>query len=464
MFKRSLSFLMCCCVFLACFSFPVSASSGLPDYTITGDEWDNAWPVIGNVNTNVCLTPGSDESQINFAWHCSLDSDIPTVIVSKSAGMNNAKSFTGVSMPADEGYKTNRVTATGLEPDSVYYYTYGNGDKTFGPYIFRTLATSSFKFLYVNDMHAGYNAADDTVSKNKAFKIHNTVNTALKANPDISFMIAGGDQTDSGQTPAEWNGLLASPIFRSLPIAFAIGNHDKKGVTQKFYVNNPNEFNALLPSPVGKSNWFRYGDVLFLMFDSTNGNAMDHIRFAKQAINKNLDAKWRIGILHNDMNGPSFGFLDLDNNLIRIIYTTIFDRAGLDVVLTGHSHIYGRSHHLQGGKIVDWGFGNRITDPDGTVYISMSAVNNVAGQTLPWQNVWTAKRCRDDITTYSTVAFTADSLQFKAFYDTGEQCDEYTITKTQDNSEPFKEPKGIDLYSIVKLGGFIYTLIDMFNK
>ena len=151
MFKRIISFVMCCCVIISCFSFFVSASSGLPDFTITGDEWNNAWPMIGNVNTNVCLTPGSDDSQLNFAWHCNLDDEVPIVKVSKSAGMDNAQSFTGAGTPADDGYSTSRVTATGLEPNTVYYYTYGNGSRIFGPYVYRTLASSSFKFWYVND-------------------------------------------------------------------------------------------------------------------------------------------------------------------------------------------------------------------------------------------------------------------------------------------------------------------------
>ncbi len=467
MLKRPIALLFCFILFFTCLIYPASAAPGnpaLPDFFIPQQRWNDDWQEFGNINTNACLTPGSDATQLNFAWHSNLADGIPTVKISKNSNMSSAIVFTGTTTPADGGFLTSRVTATGMTPLTGYYYTYGNGNKVFGPFVYRTLTADSFKFLYINDMHAGYNPENEAVARDKSYKIHATIDTALKANPDISFMVAGGDQTDSGQMPEEWNGLLASPIFKSLPTAFAIGNHDKKGVTQKYYINNPNEYSALLPSPVGKENWFRYGDVLFLLFDSTNGSAADHLNFAKDAINQNLDAKWRIGVIHNDINSPGFGFLDFDNNLIRIIFTTIFDRAGLDVVLNAHSHIYGRSHHLESGRIVDWAFKKQNTDPEGTVYISMSAVNNVAGQTLPWQNIWTAKRCRDDITTYSTFEVNEDSLDFKAFYVTGQQCDEYTITKTVNDSAPFKEVKGIDLYGIVKLGGFLYTVIDMMNK
>lgn len=455
----ALAFLLVCCLV-----FGSGASGVLPDFTISPEAWNAGWAENGNLNTNACLTPGSDATQLNFAWHSAPEAGTPQVRLSRSPDMSGAVIFTGTAAPADNGFVTCRVTATGIEPGSVYYYTYGTGSLVYGPYLYRTPAADSLTFLYVNDLHAGFDPADDTVARDKAYKIHSVFAEALKENPDAAFIVAGGDQTDSGQRAEEWNSLLSSPVLRSMPVAYAIGNHDKKGVMQKYYLNNPNEFDARLPSPVGKTNWFRYGDVLFLLFDSTNANAMDHIRFAEEAVNQNLDAKWRIGVLHNDMNGPSFGFLDLDNNLIRLVHTTIFDRADLDLVLIGHSHIYGRSHFLKGGRIADFAFGTGIKDPDGTSYISMSAVNNVASSTLPWQNIWTAKRCRDDITTYSVFTAQGDTLDFKAYYAGGEQCDSFTITKTSPGGQPFVKPAGIDFYSIVKLGGLIYALVDAANR
>lgn len=455
----ALALLLACCL-----AFGSAASGILPDFTLTREAWNAGWAENGNVNTNACLTPGSDETRLNFAWHSAPEAGTPQVRLSRSPDMAGAVIFTGTSAPADNGFVTCRVTATGIEPGGVYYYAYGAGRRLYGPFVYRSPAPGPLTFLYVNDLHAGFDPADDTVGRDKAYKIHSVFAEAVGKNPDAAFIVAGGDQTDSGQRAEEWNALLATPVLRSMPIAFAIGNHDKKGVMQKYYLNNPNEFDAALPSPVGKTYWFRYGDVLFLMFDSTNANATDHIRFAEEAVNRNLDAKWRIGVLHNDMNGPSFGFLDLDNNLIRTVYTTIFDRADLDVVLIGHSHIYGRSHFLKGNRIVGSGFGTGAKDPDGTAYISMSAVNNVASATLPWQNVWTAKRCRDDITTYSVFRIAGDTLDFKAFYAGGGQCDRFQITKTDPGGRPFVKPAGIDFYKIVQFGGLIYALVDAANR
>lgn len=454
MCKRVSSFVICCAMVLCVLCMPASARGGLPDFSMTRDEWAAAWPDIGN--TNVCLTPGGDETQINFAWHCGADDGEPVVAMSRFADMRDARRFFGVSGPADEGFNTSRVTATGLEPNTVYYYTYGNGLVRFGPFVFRTTDPARFKFLYFNDAHQGYDANNPDYAMNTSYKIHSVLNTAVTENPDIGFMLSGGDTVRSGYVPGEWNALLASPVFRSLPIAFAIGNHDKTGDMMRHYVNNPNAFDFFLPSATGTNYWFRYGNALFLVFDSTNGNAAEHIRFAKEAVVQNLDAKWRIGMLHHDIYTPAYPLI----LPAHVVFTPIADMAGLDILLRGHSHIYGRSHFMRGGRIATPAFGTSATDPQGTMYISMNALQNEEVSAVRIKNIWTAKRVYSIAAVYSTFEVQEDALVYKAFSPVGELRDEYTIHKTLNDPKPFEEPTGPSLYSAVKLIGFIYALFD----
>ena len=456
MLKRITASVCCLCLFFSCFTTFASALNGLPDFTVSQDDWNANWNETGNVNTNVCLTPGSDATMLNFAWHCALDAGTPAVKLSKSADMSNPAVFNGTTTPADEGYRTCRVTATGIETNTVYYYTYGTDDLIYGPFVTRTLGTDSFKFLYVNDMHQGYDANNIAYGRDTSYNIHTRFNTALTKNPDISFILSGGDTVRSGYVPGEWNALLASPVFRSVPVAFAIGNHDKIGDMMKNYINNPNAFDAALPSETGTDYWFRYGSALFLVFDSTNGNAAEHIRFAKEAVNKNLDAKWRIGMLHHDIYTPAYPIM----LPAHVEFTPIADMASLDVMLRGHSHIYGRSHHMEKGMIVKLAFNKENTNPKGTVYISMNAFQNETVSDFKFQNIWTAKRVYDTAATYSTFEVNGDKLIFKAFSPAGELKDEYTIIKTVTQTEKFKELGLLNLYSVVKLIGYIYALFD----
>ena len=456
MFKRIFALFCCLSMLFSCFSASASALVGLPDFSVSQDDWNSNWNETGNVNTNVCLTPGSNETELNFAWHAELNAVNPTVNMSSSSAMNNPAVFTGDTLPADEGYVTCRVTATGLQPNTVYYYTYGTGSLVYGPYVYRTLNTDNFKFLYFNDMHQGFDSNNVAYGRDTSYKIHKVLNTALTENPDISFMLSGGDQIRSGYIPGEWNALLASPVFRSIPVAFAIGNHDNSGDMMKNYINNPNAFNAALPSAAGTDYWFRYGDALFLVFDSNNGYVAEHIRFAKDAVNKNLDAKWRIGMLHHDIYTPAYPI----KLPAHFEFTPIADMAGLDVMLRGHSHIYGRSHFMDGGKIVDRTLSKSITNPKGTTYISMNAFQNEQVSTFPFENTWTAKRLYGTAAVYSTFEISEDKLVLKAFSPTGRLRDDFTIIKTETGSEPFDEPAGFTFYSIVKLIGFIYAVFD----
>lgn len=456
MLKRTTASICCICLFFSCFTTSASALNGLPDFTVSQEDWNANWNETGNVNTNVCLSPGSNETELNFAWHAGLNETNPAVKMSKNADMSNATVFTGFLTTADEGYNTCRVTAGGIDPNTVYYYTYGTGNLVFGPFVYRTLDPEHFKFLYGNDIHQGYDSNNIAYGRDTSYKIHQVLNTALTKNPDISFMLSGGDTVRSGYVPGEWNALLASPVFRSLPVAFAVGNHDKTGNMMRNYINNPNEFNFFLPSETGKDYWFRYGSALFIVFDSTNGNAAEHIRFAKDAVNKNLDAKWRIGMLHHDIYTPAYPLI----LPAHVVFTPIADMAGLDVFLRGHSHIYGRSHFMQGGRIASPAYGQSISDPKGTTYISMNAFQNEEVSTFPFKNIWTIKRVYGSAAVYSTFDVSDDKLIYKAFSPAGELRDEYTIIKTAMTSKPFNEPAKISLYSIVKLIGFIFAVFD----
>ena len=456
MLKRTITLFSCLCILVSCLTLSSYAVGSLPDFSVSEENWNANWDATGNVNTNVCLTPGSNETELNFAWHAALNSGVPAVIISNSLTMSKPVVFKGISTPADEGYVTCRITVTGLLPDTVYYYTYGTDSLVYGPYLYRTLSASSFKFMFFSDIHQGFDANNVAYGRYTSFQITNTLSTALAKNPDVSFMLSGGDQIRSGYVPGEWNALLASPVFRSVPVAFAIGNHDKSGDMIKNYTNNPNEFDALLPSPAGKDYWFRYGNALFLVFDSTNGNATEHIKFAKDAVNKNLDAKWRIGMLHHDLYTPMYPLI----LPVQVEFTPIIDMAGIDVLLRGHSHIFGRSHFMKDGLITDLGLNKEITNPKGTVYISMNAFLNESASDVKWKNIWTAKRVYDSAVVYSTFEVSGDKLVYKAFSPAGELKDEYTIIKTDSAPKPFDEPKGINLYSVVELIGFIYAIFD----
>ncbi|OQA67058.1 MAG: hypothetical protein BWY37_01280 [Firmicutes bacterium ADurb.Bin262] len=89
----ALALLLACCL-----AFGSAASGVLPDFTLTREAWNAGWAENGNLSTNACLTPGSDETQLNFAWHSAPEAGTPQVRLSRSPDMAGAVIFTGRSV------------------------------------------------------------------------------------------------------------------------------------------------------------------------------------------------------------------------------------------------------------------------------------------------------------------------------------------------------------------------------
>ena len=81
--------------------------------------------------------------------------------------------------------------------------------------------------------------------------------------------------------------------------------------------------------------------------DACSASAADHMAMAKEAVEKNPDAKWRIGVMHQALFGPAFCAFSAETQiLLNAVFTPIFDTFDVDLVLTGHSHIQGRSNFV----------------------------------------------------------------------------------------------------------------------
>ena len=105
----------------------------------------------------------------------------------------------------------------------------------------------------------------------------------------------------------------------------------------------------------------------------------------------------------------------------------------------------GYDHHLD--RFERWlpGWLDSITDPEGTMYISMNALQNETVSDFRFQNLWTAKRVYGTAAVYSTFEVSADRLVFKAFSPAGKLRDSFTVIKTKTQAKPFEEPGGPDL-------------------
>lgn len=431
---------------------------------LTQEEWQERYESLKDSNTLPLLCVGADETQLNITWHADENSAYPEVKLSKNADMSGAVIFNGETVSAENDYQlVCRVTMTGIEENTTYFYQYHGEDGWSKAIKYESKAFDSYKMLVVGDIQIGGQTTDDSEEQSRVGYVWQSVlDEALTKNPDISFLLSPGDNTSTGKNADEWQTLMMPTYVPSLPMALAIGNHDKKGFTYNYYTNMPNEYFGKHFEGLDRDFWFRYGDVLYLVFDATSGSAIDHRAMAAEAVAANPDAKWRVATMHQALYGAGYSMLDPETTImLNAVFQPIFDMYDVDLVLTGHSHLQGRSKFIDNGLIVGAAkSGETYTNPKGRVYLNSNAFCDQGGAQDTLFSAYTFKE--GDVTTYTTLEFEGDSMAIKTFRgDNSALLDSLTIVKT-------KERKTSDLgiflkripYAIVEFLGLVYMKID----
>ena len=119
--KRIFSGGMAVIMLVTCLIFSVSASGS---NVLSQTDWNAYWQTVAGDNTMSVLTPGSDISCLNVSWHSDSSAITGVVRISKSRDMHEFKEFTGTSITDSyTGQRVYQVTVSGLEENTVYYYT-----------------------------------------------------------------------------------------------------------------------------------------------------------------------------------------------------------------------------------------------------------------------------------------------------------------------------------------------------
>lgn len=333
------------------------------------DSWLNEWSTISTDWTQVALTPGTDETQMNFSWY-SVEGKAVRFKYGTTEACENIATIS--QSGAQTGYKSNKVTLKNLEPDTTYFYKVDDKDVE----TFTTKDSKSFSFIFVGDPQIGSSnsqkakkpedIAKDTFKKaqydsvaNDSFNWANTLNqAAVKTNNNASFVLSAGDQIqtnakkvkDNTISEIEYAGYLSPEILKSLPVATTVGNHDADNANYLYHFNVPNLSTLGANEYVGGDYSFTYGDALFIMLNTQDTNSAEHGQFIKETVEANPDAKWKVVALHQDIYGSAEHSNEPEIVNLRYALVPYFEQYDVDVVLTGHDHAYSRSQLLKGGS------------------------------------------------------------------------------------------------------------------
>lgn len=332
------------------------------------EAWQSQWSSISTDWTQVSITPGEDETKMNFAWYSKEGEQVSFKYGATEACENSAEVL---QSDAQEGYKSNKVTLSDLEANTTYYYKVDDKETE----SFTTQNSSSFSFIFVGDPQIGssneekakkpedivkdsFKTAQYESVESDSFNWANTLNQAFaKSGNTASFVISAGDQIqtnakkvkDNTVSEIEYSGYLSPEILKSLPVATTVGNHDADNSNYLYHFNIPNMSTLGANDYVGGDYSFTYGDALFIMLNTQDTNSAEHGQFIKETVEANPDAKWKIVTLHQDIYGSAEHSNEPEIVNLRYALVPYFEEYGIDVVLTGHDHAYSRSQLLNGG-------------------------------------------------------------------------------------------------------------------
>lgn len=464
-------------------------------------QWKTDWETIKDDYEQVSLTPGADETELNFAWY-SHEEETPKVRISKTKnGLKSAKEHKGTQEAtninysetlkeslSDGTYMANKVTVTGIKENSRYYYqVYQNGAWQ-DVETYRANDFDNYSVLYVADPQigacSGQTGADGKLSgelaaRNDAYNWNEILNETAEQHEDLSFMISAGDQVNTAGNEYEYAGYLYPEAMDSLPSSNIIGNHDSGNKNYSWHFNNPNSFNTDGSqsaytdghTTAGSDYYFTYGDVLYISIDTNNYNCATHENVIKKAVDENKDCKWRVVIFHQDIYGSGADHSDSDGMVLRTQLTPLMDEYDIDVVLQGHDHTYSRSYQLtsDGKEHKEYNNsnyrgdedyqkenlcynltstaedGNTLTNPEGTVYFEQnSATGSKFYELIAEQQNFIAERSQTWTPTYSVMNVNDNRLSITTYdASTGEQLENsstYTIIKEEKTpTAPAKE-------------------------
>ncbi len=406
--KKALTGFLVVALTLGTATSALAATVHYNDSSVTGgsEAWNAYvanWESLSADFTQVSLTPGADETELNFAWYSKDDGKTATPVVHFGTDKANLKTFTGTSGKVDTDltdgvqYVYNHVTVTGLKENTSYWYTVEKNGVQTELAAYATKSFSTVKMLYVGDPQVGASkgqpqngeklvntaGAANTAARNDGFAWDRTLKLATEQNPDLSFIISAGDQVNKTGKPKEeeYAAYLAPEALKSLPVATTIGNHDSLNPDYMYHFHNPNATENGL-TEAGGDYYYSYGEGLFIVINTNNYNVAEHEKTVKEAVASDPDATWRVLTFHQDIYGTGLDHSDTDGMILRTQLTPIIDENDIDVVLQGHDHTYSRSKLLYGDGQTHSGYEFRL-NAEGTDYDWDHAYDVAADKAIP---------------------------------------------------------------------------------
>ncbi len=295
-----------------------------------------------------------------------------------NGSFDGAKTYTG-SVTKYRGQYCHQVAVTDLAPGTAYTYRVGDAAKNLWSEACSFVTDDmdgSFSFITIADVQA---SSDENFAHAAL-----TLKAAVDTLPEAEFTVNLGDYVNDN-TNDEWDWYFDNFAFGNnrlthVPVA---GNHDGNITNKLNTFNFRNTFcldRSDNESLEGVYYSFDYGNAHFAVLNTNDMYPMSQAQ-KNWLVNDmtNSDATWKIILMHRSLYSAGKNINKPDTIVMRDVLLPLIDKLDIDLVLSGHDHMYMRTAQVYGDKrvenvttVTETFRGEQTTfavDPEGTVYI-----------------------------------------------------------------------------------------------
>jgi len=408
------------------------------DATARGsDVFGSAQPTPDHVHMS---WPSAPESSFAVNWHTDNDTLASTLLYGTNQAAVEAADAADADVTAQNGhYLTippgglggggqttfHEVHLCGLTPDTTYYYKVGGPGHWSQVFDVATAPTKGtrapFAFAVSGDSRSNQEDA-------LAIGEHHMLDHG------VDFQVFTGDAVSVGSYQPEWNDFFSATdgsfnvqdLLATTPMMAVNGNHENLATNYFAQFAYPQDVSTGEGGQGEEWYSFDYANAHFIMLNDTvvssrtiAGNEANWLRADLEAASTDPDIDWIFASHHRPIY--TCGSSHAPAGDVRDAWQPLFDEFQVDVVLTGHNHVYHRSRPVRGLSGTEGIVAAETADhapvitagsPSGTVYLLSGGAGAPLYSTRS-DCAFTATAMA--IRTYSTIEIDGTSLMLSTY-------------------------------------------------
>ncbi|GEP97797.1 purple acid phosphatase family protein [Chitinophaga cymbidii] len=327
-----------------------------------------------------------------------------------------------------------------LQPATQYMYRVGDGVR-WSEWLHFTTAADQFRpfsFIYMGDAQ---NDHKELWSR--------AMRAAYAQAPQAAFSLHAGDLINRTNTDHEWGEWFYAGgwIYGMMPVIATPGNHEYYRDEQRRLTLTKHwrpQFAFPENGPAGLEEvayYLDYQDVRIISICSqafllNKADSASQVAWVEELL-RNNPCRWTIITMHHPLYSSAGG---RDNRSLRDAFQPMFNKYGVDLVLTGHDHTYGRGVSEQSPQSAQMPL-------SGPVYItSVSGPKMYVPALEQWQ-----QRAAANTQLYQVIDINADNIQYKCYTVTGQLYDAFRIDKKSAGQKTLTDQQPREVKEMVEL-------------